>query len=120
MHLHSQIEIARRIPERPAPATDRLRIAGREHVFHEGDEAEWLFEIVSGAVALYRNTLDGSRVIEGVRFPGEVIGHARRGAYRTSALAVQPATHPRSGTARAAAAAATPPARNTLLADSTR
>lgn len=79
---------ARQAAKTAKTSHDRVSIAVREHVFHEGDEARAIFEIVSGAVALYRTGSDGSRVIQGIRFPGEFIGYSRNGEYTASALAV--------------------------------
>jgi CRP-like cAMP-binding protein len=93
MWMSSEIEVgtcggALRRPE----AGERIAIGRREHIFHEGDDADWLYEILSGAVALYRSALDGMRVIEGVRFPREIIGYSPHGVLGMSALAVEPCT----------------------------
>lgn len=91
MLVRSHLELASpRATQRAPICLDRLKVAAREHVFHEGDDADWLYEVTSGAVILYRTTFDGSRVIQGVRFPGEIFGYSREGGHGTSALAVQP------------------------------
>lgn len=61
-----------------------------EHLFHEGDAASATFAIESGAVMIYRTTLDGCRLIHGIRFKGEFVGVGYGDTYGVSAVAVRP------------------------------
>lgn len=63
-----------------------------EHVFHEGDAAAAVFEVVDGVVVLYGITLEGGRQLMGLRFPGELLGLTHRETYGWSAMAVRRAT----------------------------
>ena len=69
-----------------------LRWDTHEHLFHEGDPASAIYEIKSGAVVIYRTTFDGCRLIQGVRFKGELVGVGYGGIYGLSAVAVRPTT----------------------------
>ncbi len=54
--------------------------AGRS-ILHEGDPAEDLFNVVSGAVKLYKLLADGRRQITGFLFPGDFLGIALNDTY---------------------------------------
>ncbi|WP_170134964.1 Crp/Fnr family transcriptional regulator [Acuticoccus kandeliae] len=68
------------------------QVESRGHILREGDEASALCEILSGAVMIYRHTVDGSRVILGLRFKGELVGLSSRQRYACSAVAIRPTT----------------------------
>jgi CRP/FNR family nitrogen fixation transcriptional regulator len=52
----------------------QCRFVQGESLFSEGDEIAHHYRIVSGAVRLFRTTLDGRRQITGFRLPGEILG----------------------------------------------
>ncbi|MHB1205530.1 MAG: Crp/Fnr family transcriptional regulator [Rhodospirillaceae bacterium] len=52
--------------------------ASHETVFRAGDEAEWIYEILDGAVALVNLRSNGRRQIIGFAFRGDLIGLAVR------------------------------------------
>lgn len=76
----------------PVSTMPLLRWNNHEHLFHEGDTASAIFAIESGAVLIYRTTLDGCRLIHGIRFKGELVGVGYGDTYGVSAVAVRPAT----------------------------
>ena len=46
----------------------------KQMVFYEGDPAEYVYEVMSGTVKLYKLLSDGRRQITGFFFPGDLIG----------------------------------------------
>jgi len=77
------------LPLGPQPL---VKFNSQEHLFHEGDETDALYEIVSGVVVIYRVALDGSRQIHGLRYAGEFVGIGYGRTYGVSAVAVRPTT----------------------------
>jgi CRP/FNR family transcriptional regulator len=59
-------------------------------IIHEGDPAENLFNVVSGAVKLYKLLPDGRRQITGFLFPGDFLGIALNETYVYTAEALMP------------------------------
>jgi CRP/FNR family transcriptional regulator len=59
-------------------------------IIHEGDPAENLFNVVSGAVKLYKLLPDGRRQITGFLFPGDFLGIALNETYVYTAEALTP------------------------------
>lgn len=59
-------------------------------ILHEGDPAEDLFNVVSGAVKLYKLLPDGRRQITGFLFPGDFLGIALNDIYVYTAEALTP------------------------------
>lgn len=76
----------------PAGAPSLTRVASGEHLFHEGDPVEAIFEIVSGVVVIYRTSIDGCRLIHDLRFRGELVGLGYGQTYATGAIAMRPTT----------------------------
>lgn len=76
----------------PIFASAPVKFNAHEHLFHEGDEADALYEIESGVVVIYRVALDGSRQIHGLRYPGEFVGVGYGSTFGVSAVAVRPVT----------------------------
>jgi CRP/FNR family transcriptional regulator len=62
-----------------------------DHVINEGDEAEAVFNVVSGCVKLYKLLPDGRCQITGFLLPGDFCGIATDGTYAYSAAAIEPA-----------------------------
>lgn len=63
-------------------------LTANEVLFWEGDEAEHLFEIVSGCLRLYKLMPDGRRAITGFMFASEILGVSFRDRYLFTAEAV--------------------------------
>lgn len=57
-------------------------------VFWEGDEAQHVFEVVSGVLRVYKILSDGRRVITGFMYPGDLIGVSLKDRYLYTAEAV--------------------------------
>lgn len=57
-------------------------------IIHEGDPAEHLFNVVSGAVRLYKLLPDGRRQITGFLMPGDFLGIALNESYAYTAEAL--------------------------------
>ena len=64
------------------------RIAPHQLIFHEGDPAAHLFNVIEGAVKIYKLLADGRRQITGFLFPGDFLGIALHDHYTYSAEAV--------------------------------
>ncbi len=70
----------------------QTRLAPGQLVFHQGDEAVDVFNVVSGVLKLYMLLPDGRRQITGFLFPGNFLGIASGGYYSYSAEAVTEVT----------------------------
>lgn len=57
-------------------------------VFWEGDEARHVFEVVEGALRIFRILSDGRRVITGFLYPGDLLGVSLKDQYLYTAEAV--------------------------------
>jgi len=57
-------------------------------LFGEGEEADYVYEIISGAVRTYKLLSDGRRQINSFHLPGDVFGIENRAIHRFSAEAV--------------------------------
>ena len=62
----------------------------KQTIFHEGDQAEALFEVVEGVVKLYKLMADGRCQVTGFLYPGQILGLEHRECYAQSAEAVSP------------------------------
>ena len=62
----------------------------REAIIREGDDAEWLFNIISGKVKIYRSMSDGRIQIFGFLSEGDFMGIPTTSHYRFSAEALTP------------------------------
>lgn len=51
-----------------------MRIEAGQCLFHEGDPTDFVFNLTSGALKLYKLLPDGRRQITGFLFPGEFLG----------------------------------------------
>jgi len=65
-------------------------VAAGQPITHEGEPAESLFNVVSGAVKLYKLLPDGRRQITGFLFPGDFLGIALNDTYVYTAEALTP------------------------------
>jgi CRP/FNR family transcriptional regulator, anaerobic regulatory protein len=62
------------------PANAIQRLPAGELLFSEGDDAEWVFEVLSGMVRLYKLLPDGRRQVTGFLTAGQLLGLAPEGA----------------------------------------
>jgi CRP-like cAMP-binding protein len=62
-------------------AETRLKSGG--FLFLEGDEVEWLYQVISGVVRLTRLLADGRRQVIAFGYPGDIIGFPAGGVYNT-------------------------------------
>lgn len=60
-------------------------------LFHEGDEAEFVYEVVEGVVCCYSMLANGRRQVLSFSFPGDLIGLAQGDLHRYSTEALCPA-----------------------------
>jgi CRP/FNR family transcriptional regulator len=66
------------------------RVEAKEFVFAEGDPATHLYQVETGAVALYKVLCDGRRQVLGFAYPGDYIGLGSQGEYVINAQAMKP------------------------------
>jgi CRP/FNR family transcriptional regulator len=66
------------------------RLEPGEALFWQGDAANYVFEIVSGALRTVRVLSDGRRVITGFLFAGDVVGVSLKDRYLTTVEAIAP------------------------------
>ncbi len=66
------------------------RVEAKEFVFAEGDQATHLYQVETGAVALYKVLCDGRRQVLGFAYPGDFIGLGAQGEYVINAQAIKP------------------------------
>jgi CRP/FNR family transcriptional regulator, anaerobic regulatory protein len=77
------------LEQRLAKASLR-RVEAKEFVFAEGDPATHLYQVETGAVALYKVLCDGRRQVLGFAYPGDFIGLGAQGEYVINAQAIKP------------------------------
>jgi CRP/FNR family nitrogen fixation transcriptional regulator len=75
-----------------APAGIRMALGQDEELFGEGDEAEFFYQVVSGAIRSCKLLSDGRRQIDAFHLPGDIFGIEAGGEHRFSAEAVGSAT----------------------------
>ncbi|MEM1286980.1 MAG: helix-turn-helix domain-containing protein [Pseudomonadota bacterium] len=68
-----------------ARSTRKAKIGVHKIIFHEGDEARSLYELVSGAAMLYKLLPDGRRQVVEVLGPGDLFGFDVAGRHGSSA-----------------------------------
>jgi CRP/FNR family transcriptional regulator len=76
--------------ERPRLAAIVLEVRARpqQTIFYEGDPADHVFNVTSGAVKLYKLLPDGRRQVTGFLFRGDFLGLALNTSYAYSAEAI--------------------------------
>lgn len=71
----------------------RARVLKRsDNLFHEGDEAVAVYEVVSGVLRLSKVFENGRRQVIAFGYPGDIIGFPRNGEYHTECDALTPST----------------------------
>jgi CRP/FNR family nitrogen fixation transcriptional regulator len=70
------------------PAGTQTLLAKGEELFSEGDEAEYFYEVVSGAIRSYKLLSDGRRQIDAFHLHGDICGLEGGAEHRFSAEAV--------------------------------
>lgn len=65
-----------------------LNLDHTESLFFEGDEADFVYEVVEGVVASYSILADGRRQIHGFFFPGDLLGLSPDGQYHANTCAI--------------------------------
>lgn len=74
--------------DRIAPLVSRSPVAAGQTLFQEGDEAVAVYNIIEGAVRLFKLLPDGRRQITGFLYASDFIGLALRDRYAYSAEAI--------------------------------
>jgi CRP/FNR family transcriptional regulator len=74
--------------EHPSGGAHKAKVGAKQMVFYEGDSADFVYEVVSGTVKLYKLMGDGRRQITGFFFPGDLIGVGLHETHTHSAEAV--------------------------------
>ena len=67
-------------------------VEAKQPIFYQGDAADTLYEVLSGAVKLYKLLPDGRRLVTGFFFAGDIIGLSLREAYAYTAEAITDAS----------------------------
>lgn len=70
--------------------SDTIQFDTGQALFHEGDPNPYVFNVVEGAVKLYRLLPDGRRQITGFLFQGDFLGLGGRGVANFTAEALTP------------------------------
>src|SRR5438105_8039853 len=77
------------LEQRLAQASLR-RVEAKEFVFAEGDPTTHIFQVETGAGALYKVLCDGRRQVVGFAYPGDLIGLGAEGEHVMNAQAIKP------------------------------
>src|SRR5262245_26702791 len=72
----------------PSAAGMQMGLNKDEELFAQGDEAEYFYEVVSGAIRSYKLLSDGRRQIDAFHLRGDIFGLEAGGEHRFSAEAV--------------------------------
>lgn len=75
----------------PANGQSILKLAARENLFLEGDDADFIYEVTEGLIACHNYLPDGRRQITSFYHPGDVIGLSHDGLHHTNCSAAGPA-----------------------------
>lgn len=73
-----------------ACASEAVAVEAGQALFHEGDPNPFVFNVIDGAVKLYRLLPDGRRQITGFLFQGDFLGLGGRGPASFTAEALTP------------------------------
>jgi CRP/FNR family transcriptional regulator len=76
--------------EQRLPQASLRRVESKEFVFAEGDPTTHIFQVETGAVALYKVLCDGRRQVVGFAYPGDLIGLGAEGEHVMNAQAIKP------------------------------
>lgn len=76
----------------PANGQAIVKLGHGETLFHDGDDADFVYEVVDGLMTSYSILADGRRQILGFLFPGDILGLSNDGFYHNSCCAVGPAS----------------------------
>jgi CRP/FNR family nitrogen fixation transcriptional regulator len=82
----------RPIPATKVPTGMQMVLAKGEELFAEGDEADFFYRVVSGAVRSYKLLSDGRRQIDAFHLRGDIFGLEAGSEHRFSAEAIGDAT----------------------------
>ena len=82
----------RPIPATKAPPGIQMVLGKGEELFAEGDEAEFFYQVVSGAIRSYKLLSDGRRQIDAFHLRGDILGLEAGSQHRFSAEAIGNAT----------------------------
>jgi CRP/FNR family transcriptional regulator len=80
--------LARQAKSRIMAVSTLQKAAPRETIFSEGDEADGVYEVVSGMLQLYKLLPDGRRQITGFLGAGQILGLAPEGHHVYTAEAI--------------------------------
>ncbi|GEP57087.1 helix-turn-helix domain-containing protein [Reyranella soli] len=84
-----QVRTAIHLNRAPAMAAGaQIVLRKGEQLFDEGDEAEFFYQVVSGAIRSYKLMSDGRRQIDAFHLRGDIFGLEAGGEHRFSAEAV--------------------------------
>ena len=82
----------RQIQPAKAPTGIQMVLGKGEELFAEGDEAEFFYQVVSGAIRSYKLLSDGRRQIDAFHLGGDIFGLEAGSEHRFSAEAIGDAT----------------------------
>lgn len=74
------------------PLSRRVSLDQKETLFGQDEPADSVFNVISGALRLYRILPDGRRQVTGFAFPGDFLGLSMLNRYAVSADALAPVT----------------------------
>jgi CRP-like cAMP-binding protein len=69
-----------------------VRFKKAAEIYHEGEAADAVFNIITGVVKAYKTAPDGSRYISAFLHPDDLFGLAEEGTYANSTRAITPVT----------------------------
>ncbi|MCY6379659.1 helix-turn-helix domain-containing protein [Hoeflea prorocentri] len=70
------------------PLTRTINITAGHSLFYEGDEADFIYEMIEGVVRTSKVLLDGRRLVLSFGYPGDVIGLSHDGIHHCNCEAV--------------------------------
>lgn len=84
----AQVFGAKTAPMAGMPAGTHMVLRKGEQLFDEGDEADFFYQVISGAIRSYKLLSDGRRQIDAFHLRGDIFGLEAGGEHRFSAEAV--------------------------------
>ncbi|MEO9826060.1 MAG: helix-turn-helix domain-containing protein [Paracoccaceae bacterium] len=71
-----------------SPKSAELRLKPGAHLYFEGDEVEWLYQVTSGVLRLTRLLADGRQQVIAFGYPGDIVGFPAADLHHTDCEAL--------------------------------
>ncbi len=88
MHAQTATQLSTPVPDQQAGwmegtshAQHLVKLSHNEPLFYDGDEADFIYEVVEGLIISYNILPDGRRQVLGFSYPGDIVGLSHDGIH---------------------------------------